>query len=125
MSGTPVPDELWLVYLPEWLIAYTSRAAAQPGWEECLAWFQRHYGNRIYPDDWRIKPSGSEQDPTLHKGRWMLQLRLNNLRGEFVGKSLADELASELGTGAEVVVKFSRDARKLAEYGQRTIHAKT
>jgi len=125
MSESPVKDEMWQVYLPEWLIVYSSRAGAQPGWEECHAWYQDHYRSRIYSDDWRIVPVGNPCPGQPNRSRSMLQLRLNNLRGEFWDKADAEKLAGELGTGAEVVAKFSREARKRTEYGKRTLHDKS
>ena len=125
-TTVPAREELWRVYLPEWLIAYSSHAAAQPGWEECLAWFDTHYAGKAYSSDWRITSldglPAALADAEGYRGRWVLQLRLNNLRGEFRDKDDAVKLAAELGSDAEVVAKFSREDRKLAGYGKRRLH---
>jgi hypothetical protein len=120
-------DEIWRVYLPEWLIVLTSRSLGQVGWDECNTWYQEHYAGKVQAKDWRIVTQNLQRFTTEavesdYNGRWVLQLRLNNLRCETSDKVLAGNVRALLGETAEVVAKFSRDERKLAEYGKRKLH---
>ena len=122
-------DEIWRVYLPEWLIVLTSRATGQAGYDEAHAWYQQHYAGKVYAQDWRIVTQNlqrftTEAVETNYHGRWVLQLRLNNLKFETVDKERASQVAGMLGDTAEVAAKFSRDDRKLSGYGTRKIHGR-
>jgi len=123
-TTVPAREELWRAYLPEWLVAYSSTLSGDTGWEECYAFLRRNYDGKLHHHDFRfVTPDGQAPGADSgYSGWWVLQLRLNNLRGEFRDKDDAVKLAAELGSDAEVVAKFSREDRKLAGYGKRRLH---
>ena len=113
-----------MVYLPEWLIFYTSRGRGSVGWAECLEWFKEHYEGKIRNTDWRIANSDGQTGPAMretYRGRWRVQLRVPNLRGICRDEPDADEIADQLGQDAVAVLRFSAEERKLLRYGKSLI----
>ncbi len=109
-----------MVYLPEWLIFYTSRQRGADGRNECLGWWHEHYKGKIREQDWRIvTPEG--QSLASYTGKYRLQLCVPNLKGILRDKAEADELASQLGLDAVVVARFSAKERILLRYGKSLI----
>lgn len=124
-TAATAPDEAerpeqWMVYLPEWLIFYTSRQRGEEGRDECLGWWHEHYRGKIREQDWRIvTPEG--QSPANYAGKYRLQLCVPNLKGILRDKNEADDLASQLGLDAVVVARFSAEERRQLRYGKSLI----
>lgn len=122
MDQTPHRPEIWRVYLPEWLVVRTSEQHGKAGWGECYTEFADQHQGMVHGNDWRIVTLDGQEWADGVQSLARLQLRLNNLKGEFADKAEADKLAGKLGDEAEVVAKFSREERRLAEYGKRRLH---
>lgn len=113
-----------MVYMPEWMIYYTSQARGSAGWDECLDWFTAHYRGKIRSKDMRIvTPDGNQQGDVRvnYAGKWRLQLYVPNLKGIRADKESAQELAAQLGQDAEIVARFSAEERKLLRYGKSLV----
>ncbi len=115
--------EVWMVYLPEWLIFYTSANTGEAGWHECLLRFEGEHQGKIRSTDWRIvTPDGKHRNTAgNYTGRWRLQLCVPNLRGIFRDKDEADSLSGDLGQDAVVVARFSAEEKHLLRYGKSLI----
>jgi hypothetical protein len=107
--------EVWRVYLPEWLIMYTSDAEGNDGYQECWNLIKNRY-ERSLPKPaenyFRIVQADSHHKRRAHttpdyKGHYCVQLLLPNLRAEARDRTGADLIATELGPEAEVVARDS------------------
>lgn len=125
MSPT-APKQIWCVYSQEWLAVYSSDMIGLAGRNECQGVYIRRYEGRIREHDTRLQP-WSETSSNAYP--WMLELRLWNLRGEFVSQALgerfvtANNLAADGPDRAPVVRKNSAADRALREYGQKMLPA--
>lgn len=113
------PQQVWRVYLPEWLTAYTTGARGSAGESEAHSFFRVMYQGKIRQDEFRVEPV-SEESPDQWEYR--LALKLPNRRGEFRDRVDADRLAAELGPAAVVVARFSPEEKQLLSYGTRLLH---
>jgi hypothetical protein len=118
-------EPTWKVYLPEWLIVYTSDAAGGlEGGAECRQHFHGKHRGRVRGEDWRVVPAIAGAERERHRP-YCLQLRLPNLHGEFKDYSDAVQLASELvddrGGVAHVVQRGSPEERELLDYGRKML----
>lgn len=125
MSGDRVPDlEIWRVYLPEYLIVYTSRAFGAAGVQECGRWFDENYKGKVLDTHQQIESfliGLPEHHPEYANRPIRLKVRLYNLRGEYVERTDAERLVEELGPDAVIVARYSREDRKLRDYGKRKL----
>jgi hypothetical protein len=105
----------WRVYLPEWLIVYSSNAFTEQGKAECLQHFADRYAGRVREEDWRVVCS-----VTSKPGGWpyLLELRLPNLRGEFKDRQDVPVYDAE---DAYLVRRGSAEEQALLEYGKKML----
>jgi len=111
------PQEVWRVYQPEWLTAYTTGALGDLGEAEAHSFFRVMYLGKVRQDEYRVEPVSQD-------GKWeyRLVLGLPNRKGEFRDRAEADHLAGELGAEAVVVARFSQEEKRLLSYGSRLLH---
>ncbi len=111
-----LPEAVWRVYKPEWLVAYISDELEAKGEAECRERFHQKYEGRVLDKDWCISAMGVRKP-----GRRHLQLRLPNLKGEFRCLPDAEHLQAGLGRHASLVVRGSPEERELLAYGKRRL----
>jgi len=125
LSDTDIASEVQLaretadtfkVYVPEWVIMFTSKAPhAEGGQAEAEAFFATKYEGRVEDTDVRYEPA-SRVFPDKFPTR--LFLRLPNVKGEFKTKLHADDFVEKSGLAeAQVVARNSRNEHKLKDYG--------
>lgn len=105
------PD-LYRVWVPEWLVVFTSSASGESGLLEAQQHFASKYDERVRAEDVRYE-STSASAPAEYPAR--LLLRLPNVKGEFKFRDAAESYAQGKD-GSTVVARNSREEYALREY---------
>lgn len=108
--------DLWRVWVPEWLIVFTSTKPGDAGEVEAKEFFLAKYHERVRDEDVRYTPISQKRAYGTR-----LELRLPNIKAEFKHKADAEAYAASQFPGATIVARNSRDEYALREYGNKKL----
>lgn len=115
-------EDLWKVYVPEWIIVASSDANGTDGLAEMEKVVAEKYHDRVRPEDARVVPIS-----TRYPDDWpyRLELKLPNQRGEFKRRDLAEAYAEKMGwllqPGTSIVPRNSKAEFQIKDYGKKKL----
>ncbi len=110
-------EDLFRLYRPEWIIAYTAHVALDGYQTEelgvvCRNYFVKNYQDRVHAEDMRITADDKVRPEWVR-----LELRLPVLKGEFVHRADAEAHAQGWEPPFAIVERNSRADHDLRSYG--------